>query len=82
MKPEAFKIDRQVVLLLDVISAARQQVFMHNHRISIYRPIIHSFVREGLDRTTIRARCMGHDPAFDDALRAGPQDIIRGRTGR
>lgn len=71
--------DRMVILLLDVIAAVRQQVFMHNHRVSIYRPIIHSFHREGLDRVAIKARCMGRDPAFDDALRAGPQDIIRGR---
>lgn len=69
---------RNSILLLDVIEAVKGQVFMHNHRVSIYRPIIHSFVREGLKRQAIMARCMGRDPAFDDALRAGPQDIIKG----
>ena len=70
--------DRQVSVLLAVISSVQRQVFMHNHRISIYRPIIDAFSRAGLGRNTIKNRCMGHDPAFDDALRAGPQDIIRG----
>lgn len=76
MQHGPFKTERQVILLLDVIEAVKNQVFMHHHRISIYRPIIHSFVREGLARRDIMARCMGRDHAFDAALRAGALDIV------
>lgn len=70
--------NRGVILLLDVITAVEKQVWHHNHRRDIYRPIIDAFVREGLERRIIMTRCMGRDHAFDEALRAGPQDIIKG----
>lgn len=77
--------NRQVILLLDVIEAIKGQVFMHNHRVSIYRPIIRSFIREGMEKRAIMARCMGRDPAFDAALsgdlsspvRPGPNHSMR-----
>lgn len=69
--------NRQVVLLLDVIEAVKGQVYMHNHRVSIYRPIIRSFIREGLEKRIIEMRCMGRDPAFDDALKVEPSTPIR-----
>lgn len=69
--------NRQVILLLDVIEAVKGQVFMHNHRVSIYRPIIRSFIREGLEKQAIMARCMGRDPAFDDALKVEPSSPVR-----
>lgn len=76
---------RNSVLLLDIIEAVKGQVFMHNHRVSIYRPIIRSFIREGLEKRAIMARCMGRDPAFDAALsgdlsspvRLGPNHSMR-----